>query len=165
MRSSTLLWLACFSALLCAALPIPLGRATAQRHDPLVVIVSPKTAITDISLAMLRRAFQGEPATTPDGKRLVPMNCPLKSREREQFDRKVLGLEPDAVARFWINRRIRDEGLPPRTLPSVELGARVVASYPGAIAYVGASMAGKSVRILKVDGRSASDQDYLFASP
>jgi len=163
MKSSSLHFLACLFALLAAVLPVPQG-AVAQRHDPLVVIVSPKTDLSEISLAKLRAAFQGEPATTSGGKRLVPMNCPLKSYERELFDRKVLGLEPDAVARFWINRRIRDESLPPRTLPSVEMGVRVVVSYPGAIAYVRASSAGKSVRVLKVDGKTYSDPGYLFAS-
>jgi ABC-type phosphate transport system substrate-binding protein len=138
--------------------------ANAQAHDPLVVIVSLQTSMTDISLATLRRVFQGEATNATDGKRLIPMNSPLKSAERELFDRKVLGLEPAAVGRFWIDRRIRDEGLPPRTLPSVDLGVRVVASYPGAIAYVRASVAGKSVRILKVDGKSYSDPGYLFAS-
>ena len=150
--------------LLSIVLPAQRLGAHAQAHDPLVVIVSLQTAMTDISLATLRRVFQGEATNATDGKRLIPMNSPLKSAERELFDRKVLGLEPAAVGRFWIDRRIRDEGLPPRTLPSVDLGVRVVASYPGAIAYVRASVAGKSVRILKVDGKSYSDPGYLFAS-
>lgn len=165
MKSSILFCLACLFAFLAAALPFRQGAVSAQQRPPLVVIVSSKTAITDISLATLRRVFQGESTSASDGQRLVPMNCPLKSPERELFDRKVLGLEPDAVARFWINRRIRDESLPPRTLPSVDLGVRVVASYPGAITYVGAGMVTKSVRVLKVDGKTASDPKYLFASP
>lgn len=165
MKSSYLGYLTFLFMLVAAVLPVNRDGAHAEGHDPLVVIVSPKTDLTDISLAMLRRAFRGELAGTPSGKRLVPMNCPLKSYERESFDRKVLGLEPDEVARFWINRRIRDEGLPPRTLPSLDMATRVVVSYPGAIAYVRASFANKSVRALKVDGKAYAEPGYLFSSP
>jgi hypothetical protein len=101
---------------------------------------------------------------------LVPLNHPVRTHERELFDRKVLGLEPGDVGRFWINRRIRDEGVPPRTVPSPQLAPRVVASYPGAIAYVSSSLLAKmavstQVRILSVDGKSPSDPGYLFSSP
>lgn len=135
----------------------------AEAHPPLVVVVGVKTNLTDISLAMLRRAFQGEVALTTDGKRLVPLNHAVGSLERVQFDEAVLGLAPSDVGRFWINRRIRDEAPPPRTLPSADLGVRVVASYPGAITYVSGSAVNASVRILRIDGKLPSDPGYLLA--
>lgn len=146
-----------------AALP-QRGAVRAEEHPPLAVVVGQNMKLSEISLATLRTIFRGEPANAPDGKRYVPLNAPLKSFERELFDRKVLGLAPDEVAQFWITRRIRDEGLPPRTLPSTDLGLRVVASYPGAITYVSAKIA-RGVRVLKVDGKLPSDAGYLLAAP
>jgi hypothetical protein len=137
--------------------------AHADERSALVVIVGTGSDVTDISLAMLRRAFSGEPASTPKGTRLVPLNQPVGSAERALFDRAVLNLEPNDVGRFWISRRIRDEGLPPRTLPSLDLGVRVVASYPGAITYVSPDQVNKNVRALRIDGKLPGDAGYLLA--
>lgn len=148
--------------LLGALLPIHSGVRAAPKQ-PLLVVVGTSTGITDISLALLRRAFQGEVAVASNGKRLVPLNLPVGAPERTLFDRAVLGLEPSDVGRFWINRRIRDEGLPPRTVPSPELGVRVVAAYPGAITYVHPQKVNASVRVLRVDGKLPGDPGYLLS--
>ena len=74
----------------------------------------------------------------------------------------VLGLGPDEVGRFWINRRIRDEGLAPRIVTSSELGIRVVASYPGAVTYMRARALPASVRVLTINGVAPGQPDYLF---
>jgi len=146
--------------LVCMVFPARPG-AHAQAFQPLLVIVGSKTGITDISLAVLRRAFQGEPAEHA-GKRLIPFNLPGGTPERTRFDRAVLGLEPQDVGRFWINRRIRDEGAPPRTLTSAELAVKVVASLPGSITYVSPSMVTPNVRVLTVDGKSPTQAGYPF---
>lgn len=164
-RCAKLLWLlALVGSTLLTALPIPAGVHAAGRSPIAVIVNASTTKLSEISIATLRRAFRGEVADTPEGKRLVPLNGALRSAERERFDRKVLGLAADEVARFWIDRRIRDEGLPPRTVPT-ELIVRVVASYPNAIGYVALDRVGKGVRTLRVDGKLPSDAGYLFAEP
>lgn len=158
--------LSMFGMLVIVALAALPQRASvhAEPPAPLAVVVGQTTKLSEISLATLRSVFRSEPTNAPDGKRFVPLNAPLKSYERELFDRKVMGLAPDEVAQFWITRRIRDEGLPPRTLPSVDLGLRVVASYPGAITYVSAKIV-KGVKVLKVDGKLPYEAGYLLAGP
>jgi hypothetical protein len=151
-------------ALLLAGLSPGASQVHATSSQTLLVIVGNATGMTDISLALLRRAFQNEPAQTPSGKRLVPFNHVSNSPERALFDRAVLGLEPDEVGRFWINRRIRDEGLPPRTLPSVDLAVRVVASFPGAITYVKSDTVTSGVRVLRVNGKLPGEAGYLLTS-
>jgi len=147
-----------------AALVAPHRPGTrAEATAPLQVIVGGASGPSDISLTLLRRAFSGEAAEYAAGKRLVPFNLPTGTHERQVFDRVVLGLEPADVGRFWINRRIRDEGLPPRTLPSAEFGVRVVASFPGAVTYVSANVVAPNVRVLKIDGKSPADPGYVFA--
>ncbi|MET0287161.1 MAG: hypothetical protein ABW352_21940 [Polyangiales bacterium] len=159
-----LIKLAAFALLALAAWPARLP-VRAEARPPLAVVVGSELKLSEISLATLRTIFRGDPTTAPDGKRFLPLNAPLKSFERELFDRKVLGLAPDEVAQFWITRRIRDEGLPPRTLPSSELGLRVVASYPGAITYVSTKIVKGGVRVLKVDGKLPTDAGYLLSAP
>jgi hypothetical protein len=129
---------------------------------PLVVIVSVATPIRDITTALLRRAFLGEAAEYAAGKRLIPINNPLSTPARVSFDRKVLSLEPQEVGRFWIDRRIRDQSGPPKTVPSADLALRVVMSLPGAISYIYPDQVNDKVRALTVDGKTSESPGYLL---
>lgn len=140
------------------------ARAQAAAKQQLVVIVAHTAGITDISLSLLRRAFSGEQAEYRPGKRLIPLNHPPNTPERVAFDRVVLGLDPAGVGRFWIARRIRDEGFAPRTFPSSELGMRAVAAYPGIISYVRASAVTANVRVLTIDQIAVGQKGYPFPS-
>ena len=127
---------------------------------PLVVIVAATNPIQDISRASLRRAFLGEPTSGPGGK-LIPLNQPPGSSARNQFDRIVLGLDPEDVARFWIDQRIRGQGGAPRAIPAAML-VRVIPQLAGTIGYVRANEVGPGVKIITVDGKKPGDPDYLL---
>jgi hypothetical protein len=141
----------------------PLSASVAQVRRPLIVIVGTATEFSDISLASLRNAFVGERVEYKPGKLLVPFNLPPGSAERTLFDSKVLGLAPNEVGRFWISRRIRDEGTPPRILPSRDMAVRVVASFAGAITYVNEGESTTGVHVLTIDGKAPNDPSYLLA--
>ena len=152
--------------LLFVGLPISTD-VQAQSPRVLLVVANAGVKISNISFADLRKAFLGEPVEYESGKRLVPFNLSPGTRERDLFDQKVLGLAPGEVGRFWINRRIRDEGAPPRVLQSPDLVLRVVASLPSAISYVAATpnqvaVPGPGLRVLSVDGKSSVDGGYLL---
>jgi len=147
-------------ALLCfTALPFSLPRAGAA-PKPLVLVVARSVPLSDISTSTLRRVFQGMPTAYSSGKRFVPLNHPTGTPTRTQFDRAVLGLEPGAVGAYWIDRRIRDESPPPRTIPTAELAQRIAASLPGAITYVYDEDVSAAVKMLTVDGRSPGQPGY-----
>jgi len=126
---------------------------------PLVVIVASSTNVKDIGIAALRRAFQGQ-ATDLGGKHLIPINHANGTPLRVSFDRSILGLEPAEVGRFWIDRRIRGEGSPPKTAPSLDLAVRLVASIPGAITYASHDVLNPSVRVLTIDGKAPDQPGY-----
>jgi hypothetical protein len=152
--------LALVLALLAAsALPLQAPAARAA-GTPLLVVVSTKVAVQDISTNTLRRVFQGLPTDYAPGKRFIPVNHPVGTPARVQFDRAVLALEPTDVGAYWIDRRIRDETPPPRTVPSATLALRVTASLPGAISYISPEMLNDSVRALTIDGKPASHPSY-----
>ena len=71
-----------------------------------------------------------------DGTAIVALNYDAMHPLREQFDRAVLSLAPDAVARFWIEFRVRGQGTAPRTVPNSRWMGRVVSHLPGAIGYL-----------------------------
>jgi hypothetical protein len=128
----------------------------------LVVIVSQATPIRDISTAVLRRAFLGYATEYAGGKRLIPINNPLGTPARVSFDRSVLSLEPHEVGPFWIDRRIRDQSGPPKTVPSADLALRVVMSLAGAISYAYPDQINDKVRALTIDGKTSESTGYLL---
>lgn len=70
------------------------------------------------------------------GKRIVPFNFPPKHEVRVAFDQAVLEMDPDAVARYWIDRRIRGGNPPPKQVSNARMIVRLVEKLDGAIAYV-----------------------------
>jgi len=130
----------------------------------LVVVVGAQSPLRDISRSTLRRAYLGE-VTEDHGARLVPLNQPPGAPARVAFDRALLGLLPDAIARFWIDQRIRGQGSAPRAIPTVPLLLRVLAQLPGGISYLRRAdlpANATTVRVLTVDGKKPGDAGYLF---
>ena len=117
--------------------------------------------ISNIDSGTLRRVFKGYP-TDQGGKRLVPFNQNVGAADRVRFDNVVLGLTPDQIGRFWVDQKIRQVSQPPRTVPTVELLLRVVASLPGAISYVARApeRLPPEARAITVDGKTPSAPDY-----
>ena len=142
--------------------PSALTPGIRARGTPLVMVVAANVPMQDIHLGTLRRAFHGEGAEYASGKRLIPINHPPGTATRVQFDLMALGLTPQEAGRFWIDRRIRDQPGPPRTVPTPELALRVVMSLPGAITYVPPEMVNPKVRALTIDGKSPGDETYLL---
>lgn len=157
----SLRWFIDAAVALAAACLLTLAAPALRAADPpLVVIVAAGNPIADISRANLRRAFLAEPTNGPGGK-LIPLNQPPSTPARTVFDRVVLGLEPEDMARFWIDQRIRGLGGAPRAVPAAML-VRVVPQLPGAIGYVRANEVGPGLKSITVDGKKPGEAGYLF---
>lgn len=145
-------------ALFAARLPPQVALADG---NPLLIVAGLGYPEADISLASLKTAFRGE-RTLAGGKAIIPINHPVGAPTRQEFDRLVLGLAPDQVGRFWIDRRIRDEGLPPKSVPTAELAVRVVAALPMAITYARRALLHPKLKVLRVDGKAWSEPGYAL---
>ena len=96
------------------------------------------------------------------GKRLIPFNHARETPIRAAFDKALLGLKPSEAGRFWVDRRMRDQPLPPRIVPTSELALRVVATLPEAISYVYQNPVHANVRVLTIDGEAPGQPGYLL---
>jgi hypothetical protein len=144
-----------------AGLAVLIPRPLRAGNDvALAVIVSPSSKLTNISVADLRRVFQSERLTDPDGLKLIPLNHPPKTVDRVGFDLVMLGMDPEAVGRFWIDRKIRGGSGPPRTVESLATLRRVVEKLPGAIGYIRPAQLSGEVRAIRVDGKLPEDPGY-----
>ncbi len=150
---------------LAAAVVVALGvlspRPVQAGNDvALAIIVAPGSKLTNISVDDLRRVFESERLTDPDGNRLIALNHPPKTVDRVGFDQVVLGMDPEAVGRFWIDRKIRGGSGPPRTVESLTTLRRVVQKLPGAIGYIRPAQLSAEVRAIRVDGKLPEDAGY-----
>jgi len=144
-----------------AALALLMPRPVRANNDVvLAVIVAPESKLTNISVADLRRVFQSERLTDPDGSKLIPLNHPPKTVDRVGFDQVVLGMDPETVGRFWIDRKIRGGSGPPRTVESLATLRRVVEKLPGALGYLRPAQLSSEVRAVRVDGKLPEDPGY-----
>lgn len=138
--------------------------AALAEPDPLIVVVAHSFAANDISFAGLKTAFRGQIAHA-GGKQIVPINHAVGTAMRVEFDQLVLGLDPAAVGRFWVDRRIRGEGSAPKTVPTPELAVRVVAAIPTAVTYARKALLNPKVKALTIDGKAAGQPGYALARP
>jgi hypothetical protein len=86
--------------------------------------------------------------TWDDGTRVLPFNYPAGHPLRVDFDRLVLGFDPNETARYWIDARIRAGGEAPRSLGTPSLAMRVVSQLRGSIAYVPADESTAGLRVV-----------------
>lgn len=130
----------------------------------LVVVVAKGSPVTSVSRGDLKRAFLGDPVSV-SGKPLVPFNADANSPERNAFDKAVLGMSPEEVGRFWVDRKVRGQSSAPRSLPSAAHIAKVAAKFPGAICYLPADQLTSDIQPVAVDGVAYTDAKYNITAP
>jgi hypothetical protein len=141
----------------------PLLSPSAQASESrvvLAVIVAASSPVIGLATHELRRLYLGDPVSGPRGHKIVPLSQAPRSPSRVGFDRAVLGMSPEEVTRYWIDRRIRGQSCPPKSIDSPDLLQRVVARLPGGLGYVRASDLRSEVKALRIDGRLPGDQGY-----
>jgi hypothetical protein len=141
-----------------------LGSSARADGKKLVVVVAKGSSVTNVSRTDLKRCFTGEPVSA-DGKPLVPFNASPNTPDRTGFDKAVLGMSPDEVGRFWIDRKVRGQSAAPRSLPSAAHVAKVAAKFPGAIGYLPADQLTSDIQAVSVDGVAYTDAKYNIVAP
>lgn len=117
-----------------------LGRAD-DNKDVILVIANRAVPETQLSRDELRPLFQSKSNSLPSGTTARVFNLPEADSARRGFDAATLGLDPERVARYWIDRKIRGGDRPPQTVPSGNVMVKVVGKTPGAIGYVDSKVA------------------------
>ncbi|HET9955358.1 MAG TPA: hypothetical protein VFQ61_12675 [Polyangiaceae bacterium] len=139
-----------------------LNRSVFAKDAPsrLAVVVAKSSPLQSIGFHELKRLYMGETVNGPEGMRLVALNHAPLSTERVQFDKSVLGMSPEEVARFWIDRKIRGQSGAPKTVEPLDLLQRVVAQLRGAVGYCRLEDVKGELRVIKVDGRLPNEGGY-----
>jgi hypothetical protein len=140
------------------------GRGSPPRPEPLgdriAIVVALESPIRALTHFELKKLYLGAQIEDPAGERIIPFNQPLTSPDRLAFESRVLGMTPDEVARYWIDRKIRGESGAPKTVSPVDVLQRLVSRLLHSIAYVRVGHVLPQVRPIAIDGRLPADDDY-----
>jgi ABC-type phosphate transport system substrate-binding protein len=121
--------------------------------EVIAVVVNEKNPASVLGASDLRPIFQTTKTRWQNDLEAVPINLPNEDALRIEFDRVVLGLDPDRVARYWQDRRIRGGARPPKRVTSEGAVLRAVAAHPGAVGYVRAGDVTGNVKVVaKISG-------------
>jgi hypothetical protein len=122
--------------LACAVIIAELCAPARASDQALMVIANARASVRTVSRDDLEQIFALTRRSWPNGTRIVVLNLETGSPERTYFDRAVLGMSPDQVARFWIDRRTRGGGDAPMRVPSAAMVMKVIPALAGSIGYV-----------------------------
>jgi hypothetical protein len=116
----------------------------------LAVVCNPASGIASLTRAQIDAIFRAKTQQFPGGGRVTPVNLPAENPSRREFDRAVLGLEPDEVERFWIDSKIRSGTGAPRSLSGPSAVARYVATEKTGVGYLPPSEVDPTLRVVAV---------------
>lgn len=123
-------------------------RGASAGGDEIVVIVHKDNPVSVLEHSDLRPIFQTTKTEWPNGSKIMALNLPDEDGSRLGFDAAVLGLDPDRVARYWVDRKIRGGNPPPKKVPSAAMVVKVVGSKIEAVGYAATSDIDKSVKVV-----------------
>jgi phosphate transport system substrate-binding protein len=152
---------ALLSVALGLAVALPAAPAARQASPDIAVVVHPDVPVDNLTLADLRRILLGDREFWTSGSRVTLFIRAPIARERDAMVKDVCQMTEAQFRQHWIAKVFRaDTATPPKIVYSTQMALEQVSRTPGALAFVEAPVAGKGVKVLKIDGRSPGQQGY-----
>jgi len=135
------------------SLLLPLAELTrsgsaAASGEVIAVIVNKANPSAVLDRDELRPIFQTTRKVWPSGEEAFPINLPEDSPLRNDFDHVTLGLDPERVARYWVDRKVRGGARPPVRVSTSAAVLKAVASKPGAVGYVRLGEVNNTIKVV-----------------
>ena len=153
-------------------LPLPLillafGRfappASAQAPSDVAVVVHADVAVDNLSVGELRRVVLGDREFWPAGLRITLLIRAPIAHERDVVLKNLCQMTEAQFRQHWIGKVFRaDTALAPKIVYSTEMAVDMVNRFPGAITFIDASLAGKGLKVVKIDGRAPGEKGYAL---
>jgi ABC-type phosphate transport system substrate-binding protein len=144
-----------------------LGRLTssaaAQAASDVAVVVHPDVPVDNLTVSELRRVVLGEREFWPAGVRITLLIRAPVAHERDIVLKNLCQMTEAQFRQHWIGKVFRaDTALAPKIVYSTEMAAEMVNRFPGAIAFIDASLVTKGLKVVKIDGRLAGEKGYVL---
>lgn len=137
-------------ALLPVVAPLP-AEARDSAADTVVVVVSARSDVTQISRLHLADLYLGRSTRFPNGAPATPIDQKPGSADREAFLSAYLGRSEAQMKSHWSRLVFTGRGRPPREAASGQAVRDLVARDPGAIGYLDVRLVDSSLRAVRVE--------------
>ena len=116
-----------------------------------VVIVNKSNQFEALSRARVQYLFLRKVSRWPWGAEVSPIDLESPDSVRRDFTSQVLHTTGRDLAAYWIDQRMTRGVVPPGLVASAADVKALVASTPGAIAYIPPAACDQTVKILRVE--------------
>jgi hypothetical protein len=130
----------------------------------LVVIVARDSPVSDLTSHEQKRLYLGEGVSDASGTKLIPLSQSPRSPDRIGFDRAALGMTPEEVTRYWIDRKIRGQSGPPKAVAPLDRLRAAIKRVDGTVTYLRVGEVQDGMKVLIVDGKSPGDSGYPLSN-
>jgi hypothetical protein len=135
--------------------------AARQASPDIAVVVHPDVPLDNLTLTDLRRILIGDREFWTSGSRVTLFIRAPIARERDAMVKDICQMTEAQFRQHWIAKVFRaDTATPPKIVYSAQMALEQVSRTPGALALVETPVAGKGVKVLKIDGKAPGQQGY-----
>ena len=120
----------------CLALFLAVLLVAANTYAEVVVVVSAKSTITNLTSDQVTKIFLGKTDTFPNGKNALPIDQVEGSSIRNDFYARVANKSPSQMSAYWTKIIFTGDGYPPKQLEGNLSVKKTIANNPNAIGYV-----------------------------
>ena len=137
--------------------------AAAQAANDVAVVVHPDVPVDNLTVSELRRIVLGDREFWPAGVRITLLIRAPVAHERDVVLKNLCQMTEAQFRQHWIGKVFRaDTALAPKIVYSTEMAVDMVNRFPGAITFIDASLAGKGLKVVKIDGRAPGEKGYAL---
>jgi ABC-type phosphate transport system substrate-binding protein len=137
------------------------AQATTAARQAVAIVVNPRSTISNLSFAELRRIFLGQQQFWPDRSKITLLVRAPVALERAVVLDRIYRMDEDQFRQYWIGKMFRAEVAGgPKIVYSSDMAINLVGAIPGSITFVLASAVTASSRVLRIDGKLPSDPGY-----
>lgn len=136
-------------------------KSTETGGPDIAIVVRPDVPVDNLSFPELRRLMLGDKQYWTSSLRVTLLVRAPGAREREMVLRTIYQMSEAQFRQYWIAKVFRAEApSAPRIVYSSEMADDLVASVPGAVAFVDASQVPKGLKVLKINGLLPGQKGY-----
>ncbi len=121
-----------------------------QSVAEVVVVVSPKSPLTELSAYHLSDIYLGRTTLLPDRSRVIPLDQAENASLRNAFYMKFTGRAPEQIKAHWSKSIFTGKGVPPKEYPDSNAVKRAIARNPSAMGYIDSSEVDATVKVLQI---------------
>jgi ABC-type phosphate transport system substrate-binding protein len=125
-----------------------LGSMAFAAHADVVVVVSSKSAVSELTKDQVSDIFLGKAASFPQGGQAVPIDLAAGAANREEFYTKVTGRNAAQLKSYWAKQSFSGKGTAPKAVPGDDEVKKLIAANPNTIGYIDKARVDASVKVV-----------------